>query len=943
MFDSKRLRSPFIILTLITLLGLGLRLVQLDFQPLWWDEGYSVWFASHSIAEMARLTAADIHPPLYYALLHLWTAVFGLKPLSLRLFSVLVSLPAIPLAYLLGRDMRDRATGYLAALLVAVNPFAIFYAQEIRMYGLAATLSLAAIWTGWRWGKSSRKGAKAQEGGEEKGGWVWGVAYGASVLAGLYTLYMFALLPVAQFLWILIARRDRLKAWLLTLAAVALLYLPWALYAGPQLMDYVAYKVVKDNDQPLSLFIYLGRHLSAFTVGHLEGPLAPLWPWALLLLIPPLAALIVGQFAADARDRLRSPAAYLLAILLAALTVGFIQQMRAPFIPEHFERVLLYAAPALWLLVALGARSLWHESRAAAMLFLLVLALLQIANLTAFYLTPRYAGRDYRPLIATVQKNLRPGDGVFTIYPWQAGYFLAYLSPQSHPQLVSEPGPPQAEGGEIITPILLSPDEDWTPAVQQSLDDMLHYGGVWLPEHLSLGGGFERKVEGYLDAHSSQLLNEWYGQETRLTGWDAPRGAGRQTPLVTPQAWGNGVRLEDGWFAETPYRIFFHLTWAGEQTVNPSDLSYSLWLQGPDGNRWGQRDVTPFAHPWPPLAPDAPTPWRNEDAIALTLPAGAPPGDYDLILALLNPDLTPISTDGPNPAADVWLESVQRAENPPVTPYPDHPLSKTGAGIDFLGYDGADALYLPGDDMHITLYWQPRGPLTPAHDVFLQLLDEKGQMVAGMEAPPLSWLPTTDWEALPLRTQHSLRIPADLPPGDYRLITGLFEPESGARITWGKQDAITLGEVAIGSRPHDFQPPHPQHPLDLTLQGGHKLAGYDLNARAQPGAPIHLTLYWLPAGPTDSHYSVFIHLIEPDGTILAQDDQEPAAGEHPTTSWLAGETITDAHIFAFPDTASSGPFGLEVGLYDPRTGQRLPFVDNEGNIIADHIVIPLTE
>jgi len=162
MFDSKRLRSPFIILTLITLLGLGLRLVQLDFQPLWWDEGYSVWFASHSIAEMARLTAADIHPPLYYALLHLWTAVFGLKPLSLRLFSVLVSLPAIPLAYALGRDMRDRATGYLAAAAVALNPFAIFYAQEIRMYGLAATLSLAAIWTGWRWGKSSRKGARMQ-------------------------------------------------------------------------------------------------------------------------------------------------------------------------------------------------------------------------------------------------------------------------------------------------------------------------------------------------------------------------------------------------------------------------------------------------------------------------------------------------------------------------------------------------------------------------------------------------------------------------------------------------------------------------------------------------------------------------------------------------------------------------------------------------------------
>jgi hypothetical protein len=191
------------------------------------------------------------------------------------------------------------------------------------------------------------------------------------VLAGLYTLYMFALLPAAQFLWILIARRQRLKAWLLTLLAVALLYLPWALYAGPKLLNYVAYKVVKDNDQPLSLFIYLGRHLSAFLVGHLEGPLAPLWPWALLLLIPPLAALALSKSNGSGWKRFASPAAYLTLILLTALAVGFIQQLRAPFIPERFERVLLFAAPALWLLLALGTRELWRESRPAAGIFLM--------------------------------------------------------------------------------------------------------------------------------------------------------------------------------------------------------------------------------------------------------------------------------------------------------------------------------------------------------------------------------------------------------------------------------------------------------------------------------------------------------------------------------------------------------------------------------------------
>ena len=52
-------------LILVVLLGLALRVARLDFQPLWWDEGYSVWFATHPLGQMAALTAEDSHPPLY--------------------------------------------------------------------------------------------------------------------------------------------------------------------------------------------------------------------------------------------------------------------------------------------------------------------------------------------------------------------------------------------------------------------------------------------------------------------------------------------------------------------------------------------------------------------------------------------------------------------------------------------------------------------------------------------------------------------------------------------------------------------------------------------------------------------------------------------------------------------------------------------------------------
>ena len=135
----------------LLLLGLAIRVQRLDFQPLWWDEGYSVWFSTHAVRDMIALTARDIHPPLYYALLHAWIALFGPAPISLRLFSVFASLPAIALIYVAARRLLPQARpaitspALVAALLVAFNPFHLYYSQEIRMYGLVGTLALAYL------------------------------------------------------------------------------------------------------------------------------------------------------------------------------------------------------------------------------------------------------------------------------------------------------------------------------------------------------------------------------------------------------------------------------------------------------------------------------------------------------------------------------------------------------------------------------------------------------------------------------------------------------------------------------------------------------------------------------------------------------------------------------------------------------------------------------
>jgi hypothetical protein len=70
-------------------------------------------------------------------------------------------------------------------------------------------------------------------------------------------------------------------------------------------------------------------------------------------------------------------------------------------------------------------------------------------------------------------------------------------------------------------------------------------------------------------------------------------------------------------------------------------------------------------------------------------------------------------------------------------------------------------------------------------------------------------------------------------------------------------------------------------------------------------------------------YHVFVHLIDETGNIVAQSDAAPANWTRPTTGWLPGEYVVDAHTLNLPAALPPGPLTLRVGLYDPATGARL--------------------
>src|SRR4051795_5400997 len=137
--EAVRARSAaFWIVAGLVALGAALRFATLGGQSYHHDEIVTPGRVPRAASghAMAAVGVSESAPPLYYALAWIWTQLTGTGPWGLRSLSALAGVAAIPVAYLLGRELRGRRTGLVAAALVAVNPMLIWYSQEARAYAL---------------------------------------------------------------------------------------------------------------------------------------------------------------------------------------------------------------------------------------------------------------------------------------------------------------------------------------------------------------------------------------------------------------------------------------------------------------------------------------------------------------------------------------------------------------------------------------------------------------------------------------------------------------------------------------------------------------------------------------------------------------------------------------------------------------------------------------
>ncbi len=248
-------------LVVSVLLGLGVcwHVMGLDDRSLWFDEAFSWRLISFSWTEMIARARQDVHPPLYYIILKLWTGLLGDSVLVMRLLSVAWFGIALGMAYLLCREadisprqsLPDKKTrrygnaGLFAILLLASSSLLYRYHQEARMYAQEVALVLASNWLLLRSLRATRPQGR------------WWIGYALTATALCYTHYFGLFSVAAQFVFIaglLVSEpkvvdpsRDQprpLPTWLWAAGAalvIAATYLPWV----PTLLQQQA-RVTKD-------------------------------------------------------------------------------------------------------------------------------------------------------------------------------------------------------------------------------------------------------------------------------------------------------------------------------------------------------------------------------------------------------------------------------------------------------------------------------------------------------------------------------------------------------------------------------------------------------------------------------------------------------------------------------------------------------------------------
>ena len=770
--SRERLRRA-LPLVAILLLATALRIWRLDAQSLWNDEGTSVQLALRDLPTITRDAAHDIHPPLYYYLLHFWTLLFGSSVWVVRSLSASLGVLTVGLTHALARPCGKRSA-LLAALLCAVSPFMVYYSQETRMYILLACLAVASTLALGPLVRGDHPRPRA-----------YGL-YGLLCVLTLYSHYMgFAVLLAhnlaALLSWLRPAEtrpsRERLTTmlrWAVLQVAILLAYLPWLLLSWSSLSGWPAVR------EPLPLAELLAEVLQVLPFG-MTMPLsdATLLAGAALAVLALVALLPHAKRNGEPSDK--AGRRRLVSILLCAIVpvaMIYVLSLRRPMYKTKF---LLVCAPFYIALLAHGLVTLHRRLRTArtprwlAALFALLLLLLPLTtstlSLAHLYGDPRYQRDDYQGIVAYIRATADPNDPILINAPSQIETVAYYH-----------------DGPQPLVPLPLERplDEEKTEATLEQLvaTSQRIYAVYWATDESDPA----RFIESWLAARCYKALDTWFGN-LRLVVYAVPGTTQAKIEQPLDIVMEQGIRLQS-YSLLTPTTksgdiLQLGLEWqAGEAIAR----RYKVFVHLVDarGAIVSQRDSEPVGGERPT------TGWKQGetiiDAYGLLVRPGTPPGEHTLRVGLYDAEtgerlrVASSNSEGIEAGNDaVALGRVTIAS--PTTPPPPEALDMAqrdeiawpgltllSHNLHKLGYAHAPETPLhPGDLVELIFFWQ-RTEGSPPERYRLSLTSgrevvwSQERVILDGHYAPWGWAMGET-----IRDVQVLGLPSDLPAGRYGL------------------------------------------------------------------------------------------------------------------------------------------------------------------------------
>ncbi|MGD2144500.1 MAG: DUF2723 domain-containing protein, partial [Anaerolineae bacterium] len=391
---------------------------------------------------------------------------------------------------------------------------------------------------------------------------------------------------------------------------------------------------------------------------------------------------------------------------------------------------------------------------------------------------------------------------------------------------------------------------------------------------------------------------------------------GDPSPSSGLASFGERIRLLEARVTEDPLgRPLYHLTlsWRAQRAVG-EDLVVRLRLVDARGEvRWASDGARPVNGLYPSTA------WLVDviisDYYEVPIMPWVVPGTYSLEMGLF----LPFSDEGLkiDESLTSWLKLKRLQVEPPSSP---QALSES------TRHRFSNGVWLTGHD----LVGETTSSASVTVDLSWRNVDHEEQVV-------LSWADAdgrqVEREAFPLaagvvRSRQVVTSPSK--PGVYQLRVGLKDEVALCDWLAPVTDACSLGRIGV-RRGRDR----------LSNFGDRILLLYALvgKTEAAPGEDIPVDLRWRALRSMDDDYTVFVHLVGPDGRLHGQVDSWPVQGSYPTSQMEPGEEVTDRYEVRLDPDAPAGQYRVVVGWYLLDTMERLQVLDDAGRSTTDALAV----